>query len=186
MKTLKDIQNMADGDYAIGMGAHYRPLAELIESRQYKHIVEVGTAYGGNALHMLLHTDIDKLVCIDPYIYYPAMPGFTCQEEYDTLYEFACGRLMRWSYVEIIRKTSKDAFYELFTAHDLVFLDGSHEYEDVKWECENYSKLIRAGGVLSGHDYNIFEGVNKAVDEFAKQISKPVQQLHGNIWYFNL
>ncbi len=53
-------------------------------------------------------------------------------------------------------------------------------------ECVNYSKIIKPGGVLSGHDYNIFEGVNKAVDEFSARIGKPVQLLHGNIWYINL
>lgn len=185
MRTYEDINNMAAGDYSIGLGAHYEPLAQLINDKGYRDVVEVGTAYGGNALHLLLHTDIEKLICIDPYIYYPAMPGFSCQQEYDTLYEFACDRLSRWSYAQIIRKTSSEAIFKLVSC-DLVFLDGSHEYEDVKWECENYSKLIRNGGILAGHDYNIFESVNKAVDEFAQQINKPVQQLHGNIWYFNL
>ena len=185
MKTLEDIRNMANADYSIGLEAHYKPLAQLVSERGYKHIVEVGTAYGGNAFHLLAMTDISSLRCIDPYIYYPAMPGFTCQEEYDMLYEFASWRLSTFPQARIIRKTSKEAIERLWLS-DLIFLDGSHEYEDVKWECNNYLHAVRSGGVLSGHDYNIFEGVNKAVDEFAKQINKPVQQLHGNIWYFNL
>src|SRR6186713_1023166 len=93
MKTLEDIRNMANADYSIGLEAHYKPLAQLVSERGYKHIVEVGTAYGGNAFHLLAMTDISSLRCIDPYIYYPAMPGFTCQEEYDMLYEFASWRL---------------------------------------------------------------------------------------------
>jgi hypothetical protein len=82
----------------------------------------------------------------------------------------------------MLRLTSKEAF-PILDPVDFVFLDGSHEYENVKWECENYSKLVNPGGVLSGHDYNIFEGVNKAVDEFSKKIGKPVKFLDGNIWY---
>lgn len=185
MRTLQDITQMAGADYSIGLGAHYKPLARLVKDNGYKNIVEVGTAYAGNSMHLLSTVSIQKLICIDPYIYYPAMPGFTCQEEYDTLYEFAQDRLHPWPQAKIIRKTSKDAILELDPC-DLVFLDGSHEYEDVKWECRNYETIIRKGGILSGHDYDIFEGVNKAVDEFAKQIGQPVQQLHGNIWYFNL
>lgn len=175
---------MADQDYSIGLTAHYEPLADLIRQRGFKSVIEIGTAYAGNAFHLLSNTNIDVLICVDPYTYYSAMPGFSCQQEYDTLYHFARFRLSDTSRAGIIRKSSKEAISEL-DAVDLIFLDGSHEYEDVKWECENCSKLVNPGGVLSGHDYNIFEGVNKAVDEFGKQIDKPVHFLNGNIWYIN-
>ena len=185
MRSYADIQNMANADYSIGFEAHYKPFAQLVSDRGYKNIVEVGTAYAGNVYHLLSTVNIAELICIDPYIFYPAMPGFICQEEYDTLHQFATDRLSPWPQAEICRMTSKEAINKLSTA-DIVFLDGSHDYEDVSWECEHYSKIIRPGGVLSGHDYNIFEGVNKAVDEFSAKIGKPVQQLHGNIWYFDI
>lgn len=185
MRSYADIQNMANADYSIGLEAHYKPFTQLVADRGYKNIVEVGTAYAGNVYHLLSTVKVDKLVCIDPYIFYPAMPGFTCQKEYDTLHQFASNRLAPWPQAEIWRMTSKEAIEKLNSV-DIVFLDGSHDYEDVAWECEHYSKIVRPGGVLSGHDYNIFEGVNKAVDEFAAKIGQPVQQLHGNIWYFNL
>jgi hypothetical protein len=185
MRSYADIQNMANADYSIGLEAHYKPFAKLVAEMEYRNIVEVGTAYGGNAYHLLSSAKVDILTCIDPYIFYPAMPGFTCQEEYDTLHQFASNRLAPWPQAEIWRMTSKEAIDKLSTA-DIVFLDGSHDHEDVAWECEHYSKVIRHGGVLSGHDYNIFEGVNKAVDEFSAKIGRPVQQLPGNIWYFEI
>jgi hypothetical protein len=185
MRSYADIQNMANADYSIGLEAHYKPFAQLINDRQYKNIVEVGTAYGGNVYHLLSTVKVDKLICVDPYIFYPAMPGFTCQKEYDTLHQFASNRLNPWPQAVIWKMSSRQAIDYVISA-DIVFLDGSHDYDDVAWECEHYSKVIREGGVLSGHDYNIFEGVNKAVDEFSARIGKPVQQLHGNIWYFDL
>jgi len=173
---------MAEQDTSIGLTAHYNPLAKLINDKNYKSVIEIGTAYAGNAFHLLTHTDINSIVCIDPYLYYPAMPGFTCQGEYDTLFEFAKFRLLpSLKQVYFIRKTSREAINELGPV-DLIFLDGSHEYEDVKWECENYSKLVKPGGVLSGHDYDIFEGVNKAVNEV---FGNKVNVLPGNIWYVN-
>lgn len=186
MRTLEDICNMAAADYSIGLEAHYKPLANLINDRGYKSIIEIGTAYGGNALHLLNNTNIEDLICIDPYIFYPAMPGFTCQEEYDTLYQFAQSRIGVFGNAIIVKKTSREAFLDFAQEWDMVFIDGNHAYEDVKWECENYSNIIRPGGVLAGHDYNIFEGVNKAVDQFAAQIHQRPNLLHGNIWYFNL
>lgn len=182
MRTYHDIEQMGSQDYSIGLTAHYKPLAQIITDRKYLRIIEVGTAYAGNAFHLLTNCKVDEIVLIDPYKYYPAMPGFTFQEEYNTLFEFAKDRLSTWSSPRFLRMTSKEAF-PLLSPVDLIFLDGSHEYEDVKWECENYSKLVKVGGILSGHDYNIFEGVNKAVDEFAKKIGKEVKQLPGNIWY---
>lgn len=185
MRTYDDIKEMAKDDYYIGLNAHYKPFAQLVRDRGYKTVIEVGTAYAGNAYHLLTTTAIDKLTCIDPYLFYPAMPGFVCQEEYDTLFKFATVRLSPWPHAEILRITSNSVM-GLIEPADIVFLDGSHEYEDVSWECENYAGLVNPGGVLSGHDYNIFAGVNKAVDEFSWRIGKPVQLLHGNIWYFNL
>jgi hypothetical protein len=184
MRTYEDIKQMADGDYAIGLEAHYKPLANLIKESGYKNIIEIGTAYAGNAYHLLSNVEIDKLTCIDPYVFYPAMPGFTCQKEYDTLFEFATNRLKPWSHAHILKTTSLHA-RPYFSFADLVFLDGNHDYSDVISECESYSQIIRAGGVLSGHDYNIFEGVNQAVDEFSYQLNKKVNLLPGNIWYFN-
>lgn len=35
---------------------------------------------------------------------------------------------------------------------DFIFLDGSHEYSVVSWDFENYSPLLRAGGLLAIHD----------------------------------
>lgn len=171
---------MASQDYDIGLTAHYKPLADLINERNYKSVIEIGTAYAGNAFHLLSNTNIERLICIDPYKYYPAMPGFICQDEYDTLFQFAKNRL-RFLPAEFIRLSSKEAF-SILEPVDLVFLDGSHDYEDVKWECENYSNLVKSGGVLAGHDWDIFEGVNKAVNEFS---NNTINLLPGNIWYIN-
>lgn len=184
MRTYSDIEQMAAQDYSIGLVAHYKPLAELINQRKFKTVIEIGTAYAGNAFHLLSNTEIESLICVDPYRFYAAMPGFINQEEYDTLYQYAKDRLSSFKNVEILRLTSKESF-KIIKPSDLIFLDGSHEYEDVKWECDNYSKLLKPGGVLSGHDWNIFEGVNKAVNEFASYANKQINILQGNIWFIN-
>ncbi len=37
---------------------------------------------------------------------------------------------------------------------DFLFIDGSHEYEDVKADFDNYHGLVRPGGVIGFHDVN--------------------------------
>jgi len=49
---------------------------------------------------------------------------------------------------------------------DFVFIDASHKYEDVVNDLKAWYPKVKKGGVFAGHDYPIWEGVKKAVDEF--------------------
>lgn len=52
----------------------------------------------------------------------------------------------------------------------LIYVDGSHEYEDVKQDLKSYFPLLAKGGILFGDDYcKYWGGVIKAVDEFAEE-----------------
>lgn len=50
---------------------------------------------------------------------------------------------------------------------DLIYIDASHEYQDVVDDIENFSKKLNEGGIMFGDDYNnsVFPGVRQAVDE---------------------
>ena len=53
---------------------------------------------------------------------------------------------------------------------DFVFLDASHEYEDIKKDIKAWLPKIKSGGILAGHDYynegpDWFPGVKRAVKE---------------------
>lgn len=48
---------------------------------------------------------------------------------------------------------------------DICFIDAGHSYEAVKKDIESWLPKMKKGGIISGHDYNAWEGVNKAVNE---------------------
>lgn len=54
---------------------------------------------------------------------------------------------------------------------DFVYLDAGHDYESVALDLRAWAPKVRAGGIISGHDYYIFkhsgnDGVIRAVDEY--------------------
>jgi predicted O-methyltransferase YrrM len=54
---------------------------------------------------------------------------------------------------------------------DFVFIDGNHQYSYVLEDITEWSKKVRSGGIVSGHDYFEFldNGVIRAVNEYVKQ-----------------
>jgi predicted O-methyltransferase YrrM len=65
---------------------------------------------------------------------------------------------------------------------DVIYIDASHEYLNVKLDLELYWNLLTDDGLLFGDDYNI-EGVKKAVDEFVK--NKNIELLVKENNFFN-
>lgn len=70
--------------------------------------------------------------------------------------------------IKIIELKSDEAV-KVFNKHefDFVWIDGDHEYAQVKRDILNYLPLVKTGGFIGGHDYesDTYFGVKKAVDE---------------------
>jgi predicted O-methyltransferase YrrM len=66
---------------------------------------------------------------------------------------------------------------------DFVFIDASHDYENVKADILAWMPKVKKGGILSGHDYNKhWPGVMQAVDE----IINHTKTIHGDVWEITL
>ncbi len=61
----------------------------------------------------------------------------------------------------------------------LVFVDGSHAYEYAVSDTRVAMTLVRPGGRVLWHDYGIWAGVTKALDEFEEQEQPGLQNIRG-------
>jgi hypothetical protein len=162
--------------------AYYHVLPELIKKNNYKKGIEIGVFCGGHAKE-LLNSGIDLLIGIDPYQFYdPGMPRMDNQSDFDLLYEVVRIRLndeIKENRYRHFRTTSDKAYpiladYDFY--FDFVFIDGLHTYSQLKRDLDNYSTIIKHGGIISCHDYNhgTFPELTVAIDEFAAKHHKKI------------
>jgi len=139
-------------------------------SQDGAHLVEVGSWKGRSAAFMaveIINSNKNiKFDCVDTWkgsIEHTTYDVITEEKLYDV---FLSNIEPVKHIINPIRMTSIEAskLYE-DNSLDFVFIDASHEYEDVKEDILAWLPKVKIGGILAGHDYNTFEGVNRAVDE---------------------
>jgi hypothetical protein len=129
--------------------------------------VEVGVAFGDNALSILEELPIKHLFLVDPYL-----PYMNCGYVVDNkqALDEAKTKISRYSdKVTFVQKKSLEALGDIGTDIDFIYLDGDHNYDIVKREINAFYQIIRPNGVLGGHDYTrLCPGVVEAVNEFSR------------------
>jgi predicted O-methyltransferase YrrM len=154
-----------------GIGRHSR-FKELLRELGFKTGVEIGTRVGTYAKELCLALPELKLYCIDPWKYYPEYDEIPDQSQLDSQYEAAKKRLTGCN-CEIIRKTSMDAVKKFVpNSLDFVFIDGNHNYKFVLEDIAEWTKMVRPGGIIYGHDYMPdHPGVMQAIHEYISKNS---------------
>ena len=127
-------------------------LGELFKELGFKVGVEVGTKRGQYAEELCKDHPDFKLFCIDPY------KSYSDYNRIDTatneVYMKEAAELLKPYNVEFIRKYSMDAVKDFDDGSlDFVYIDGNHQFKYVTEDVYEWSKKVRVGGVISGHDY---------------------------------
>lgn len=127
-----------------------RPMTKfLLKNYKNKNLMgaEIGVEYGLNAKTMLRYLSIEKLYLIDPYFNQENNSG-------DKQYKEARKYLSKYDdKIKFIRKTSEKGADEVPDNLDFVYIDGSHNYKDVKKDIELYYIKVKKGGIIGGHDF---------------------------------
>lgn len=86
------------------------------------------------------------------------------------------------SKIELMVGDSHEILKTLNRTFDMIFIDGSHAYVDVKKDIELSIPLLNTGGLLCGHDYSYSADVKRAVTEVFKGNAQICEGT--SIWYF--
>ena len=70
---------------------------------------------------------------------------------------------------------------------DLVYIDGDHMYDSVVRDIRNSLKVVKPGGIISGHDYytTVNSGVPKAVSDMLGKYGEP-EIFNDSSWVIKL
>lgn len=140
----------------------------------FKHkeivVVEIGTYQGFHAENLLKKLNIKKLYIIDPYEEYKDYldsEALQTQSRLSSVEIQAKNRLEKYSdKIVWLKSLSTEAIKSIREKVDMVYIDANHEYEYVKEDLKNYYKILKDGGIMSGHDIAACPGVGKALIEF--------------------
>lgn len=136
-------------------------LAELFYELGFTIGAEIGVFKGWYSRELLGRNPNLFLYCVDPWI------------GKNKVFEIAKNKLANYN-AKIIRKTSAEALNDIADGSlDFVYIDGAHDYENARHDVFGWSKKVRIGGTVSGHDYfdhveGVKFGVIQAVDEYVK------------------
>ncbi len=164
---------------------------DVIEEVRPKTIIEVGSWKGASVLHMASLCDA-KFYCVDTWLgsFEHHRDGWIPFGHYPTLFQqFMENTAMYCDRITPLPMPSNIGARVLAHHHitaDLIYIDGSHDYEDVKRDLRDYWPLVNPGGVLFGDDYWEWADVRKAVNEFGAVDLQRVPRIHyEKFWSFN-
>lgn len=137
-----------------------------------------------------------RLYCIDPWKVYKSddpEPFASDQKSLDKFCQDAKKRLSKYN-CKIIEDTSMNAIKNFAPESlDFVYIDANHSYKNMKEDLEGWSKIVRKGGIVSGHDYGHFKhknlnlGTKKAIDEYVAEHKVKLFLVNRNFqtsWFF--
>lgn len=177
---------------------------DLIDQIKPNLILEVGTWKGQSAINMgnIIKQNhySTKILCIDTWLGAVEFWGHLAhtpernlllKNGYPQIYYQFISNVIHEKLEDIILpfpNTSDNAYRYLLRQNikaDLIYIDASHEEDDVYRDISNYYNLLTPNGIIFGDDYNDWIGVKKAVGLFSQNKKIPFSVLENNYWIIN-
>lgn len=180
-----------------GWGSDSPAFGELVEKLRPARIIEVGTWKGGSAITLANHLQrlgiSGEILCVDTWLGALEMwenlddaarhGSLNLKNGYPTLYYTFLSNVVRTGHQSTITPFPIPSITaaQWCSLHGvtapLIYIDGSHEEEDVYQDLVVWWDIVSRGGVLCGDDWS-WDGVRMAVERFAKENSLHINHRH--------
>lgn len=148
-------------------------LADLFSELGFTTGAEIGV-YRGEYSEVLCKANPKlKLYSIDPWDPHPEYTAYIKKETFVDAYDQAKKRLSNYN-CEMIKKKSLDAARDFEDESlDFVYIDGDHSFQACTNDIVEWSKKVKTGGIIAGHDYikhlprsiiHVYQAVNGYTD----------------------
>jgi len=138
--------------------ANRKNLARLFRKLGYKVGAEIGVESGRYSRCLCKCNPRAKLYSIDAWTPYKGYRDHVTQEKLDGFLEKAKERMAPYD-CELIKAFSMDAVKRFEDGSlDFVYIDGNHEFQQVTNDIAEWSKKVRKGGIVAGHDFRRGKG----------------------------
>lgn len=127
-------------------------LPELFKKLGFKRGVEIGV-YKGEFTEVLAKSGLE-IFGVDPWSLYDDYGNPKGVERMNQQYESSLERLKPYPNCKLIKKTSMEAVKDFENdSLDFVYIDGNHWFKYVTEDICEWSKRVKEGGIICGHDY---------------------------------
>jgi hypothetical protein len=118
-----------------------------------------------------------QLHCVDPWRAYTGYVDYSDSDKLNRAFAYA-RKLLQGHSVHFLRMSSRAALEQFKDGSlDFVYIDGNHELSHVVFDLVHWSKKVRSGGIIAGHDYkqpvnahngtHVIEGVQAVVSAYS-------------------
>lgn len=142
-------------------GATRNRLPSLYRALNHRRGAEIGVYRARYAKRFLAHNGKLHLIAVDPWRVYGEYIDFQEQSILDDAKEKALERLGQFpGRFTVLEMFSLDAAEHVpDESLDYVYIDGNHDFAHVYSDLAAWSKKVRPGGIVSGHDYSVISKI---------------------------
>jgi hypothetical protein len=134
-------------------------LASLFAELGFKSGAEIGVEQGEYSEVLARSMPGAKLHLVDAWFAYPGYRDHVSQGKLDVFHYRVEQRMKQFPNVEIHKLWSTHAAKKMDSdSLDFVFIDANHSFDWVIQDLIEWSRAVRPGGIVSGHDFFVGKG----------------------------
>ena len=149
-------------------------------------VLEIGSFEGRSSVFLLKKLDGINLTCVDTFKPFHELQNNN-SEIFDNIFNNFKKNTNTYSErLNIIKNTSLNFFTINKKNFDFIYVDGSHEYVDVKKDADEAFKIIKKDGIIIFDDFlwqhkqNLKKSITYAIIEFLYEKRKNLKILYSN------